>query len=271
MFKPARLLLTIFILFAAVPTLAFASAGANKAALDTSALTKGTIGIRLASKPTVDMKAKISKNGTSYTYTLNTSADGQIVWLPLQMGNGQYEVMVLERVTGNKYRVNLTEKISVTVKNTPDVFLNSTLSIAWENAGKTLAKTKQLTKSAATDEQKAKAIYEYIVRNVSYDKDLARKITSDYVPDIDGTLASGKAICYGYATLYAAMLRSEGIPAKLVMGKSNLVDEYHAWNEVYLNGKWVVVDTTVDAGLSKGDKKAAFAKKASDYAAAKYY
>ncbi len=271
MLKPVRLLLTIFILIASVPTLAVASTGSNKATLDTSGLAKGTIGIRLANKTVVDTKAKISKGGASYTYTLTASTDGQTVWLPLQMGNGQYEIAVLEHVADKKYRVSLAEKINVTVKNTPDVFLNSTQAIDWKDADKALAKAKELTEGAATDEQKAKAIYEYIIRNVSYDKELARKVTTDYVPDIDGTLKSGKAICYGYATLYAAMLRSEGIPAKLAMGTTNLVDEYHAWNEVYLGGKWVIVDTTVDAGLSKGDKKVSFGKKASDYAASKYY
>jgi transglutaminase-like putative cysteine protease len=271
MLKSARLLLAFLVLIASIPAVASASTGANKAVLDTSGLDKGTIGIRLANKTTVDMKAKISKGSSSYTYTLKASTDGQTVWLPLQMGNGQYEIAVLEHVTGNKYRVNLAEKVNVTVTKTSDVFLNSTQGIAWQDADKALAKAKELTAGAATDEQKAKAIYEYIIRNVSYDKELARKVTSDYVPDIDGTLASGKAICYGYATLYAAMLRSAGIPAKLAMGTTNLVDEYHAWNEVYLNGKWVIVDTTVDAGLSKGDKKVSFGKKASDYSAVKYY
>ena len=271
MLKFTRVLLAAFVLFAAIPAMALASTQANKATLDTAQLGKGTIGIQLANKTTVDIKAKISKGTASYTYTLSTKANNQTVWLPLQMGNGQYEITVLEHVIDKKYRVSLTEKLNVTVSNAPDVFLNSTQTVAWKEADKALAKVKELTKKAATDEQKAKAIYEYIIQNVSYDKDLARKVAADYIPDIDGTLKSGKAICYGYATLYAAMLRSEGIPAKLAMGKSNLVDEYHAWNEVYLNGKWVVVDTTVDAVLSKGAKKTTFNKKASDYVAAKYY
>ncbi|WP_391571946.1 transglutaminase-like domain-containing protein [Cohnella sp.] len=271
MIKFTRVLLAAFVLFATIPAIAFADTQANKVTLDTIQLERGTIGIRLANKTTVDMKAKISRGSASYTYTLSTTTNDQTVWLPLQLGNGQYEITVLEHVVDKKYRVSLTEKVDVTVKNEPDVFLNSTQTVAWKEADKALAKVKELTKKAATDEQKARAIYEYIIQNVSYDKDLARKVAADYIPDIDGTLTSGKAICYGYATLYAAMLRSVGIPTKLAMGKTNLVDEYHAWNEVYLNGKWVVVDTTVDAVLSKGAKKITFNKKASDYAAVKYY
>ncbi|MFC4599142.1 transglutaminase-like domain-containing protein [Cohnella hongkongensis] len=271
MFRYARLLLSALVLFAAIPAVAYGSAGANKATLDTSQLDKGTIGIRLAYKPSVNTKAKISKGSASYIYTLTPEAKGQTTWLPLQMGNGQYEVAVLENVSGTKYRVLSSEKIDVAVARTTDVYLNSTQNIGWKDAEEALAKAKELTRNATTDEEKAKAVYEYIVQNVSYDKELARKVTADYLPDIDETLASGQAICYGYATLYAAMLRSAGIPTKLAMGTSTHVAEYHAWNEVYLNGKWVVVDTTVDAGLGKNKKNAAFAKKGSDYTAIKYY
>ncbi|QJD82347.1 transglutaminase-like domain-containing protein [Cohnella herbarum] len=271
MLRTTRLLLAALVLFVTIPAVAFANSGENAVTLDTSEVDKGMVGIRLASKTNVVTKAKVSKGSSNYIYTLNTSKDGQTVWLPLQMGDGEYEVAVLENVAGKSYRVNLAEKIRLAVTNAPDVFLNSVQNIDWLTADKASDKAKELTKGAATDEEKAKAIYDYIVKNVSYDKALARTVTSDYVPDIDGTLTSGKAICYGYATLYASMLRSVGIPAKLAMGTTKWVDEYHAWNEVYLNGKWVVVDTTVDAGLSKGTKKVTFDKKANDYTPVKFY
>ncbi|MNV81246.1 hypothetical protein D3C71_1748990 [compost metagenome] len=61
------------------------------------------------------------------------------------------------------------------------------------------------------------------------------------------------------------MLRSLNIPTKLVMGNSTYVNKYHAWNEVYLNGKWNIIDTTVDSGLKKINKKFDMIKKSSDY------
>lgn len=67
------------------------------------------------------------------------------------------------------------------------------------------------------------------------------------------------------------MLRSVDVPAKLVMGNTSYVTQYHAWNEVLLNGKWVTIDTTVDAGLAKSDKKTDLIKASSKYTAAKYY
>ena len=49
------------------------------------------------------------------------------------------------------------------------------------------------------------------------------------------------------------MLRSVGVPTKLVMGRKNDIKEYHAWNQVYLadNNEWINIDTTYDAGLKK--------------------
>ncbi|MFF2634397.1 transglutaminase domain-containing protein, partial [Microbacterium sp. NPDC058021] len=67
------------------------------------------------------------------------------------------------------------------------------------------------------------------------------------------------------------MMRSLDIPTKLVMGDSAYVDEYHAWNEVFLNGKWVIIDTTVDSGLKQGNKATIFLKDASKYTKAKQY
>ena len=46
-------------------------------------------------------------------------------------------------------------------------------------------------------------------------------------------MKTGKGICFDYASLMAALLRSQGIPTKLVVGYSG--DAYHAWISVYLD------------------------------------
>ncbi|MNJ73222.1 hypothetical protein D3C77_699870 [compost metagenome] len=55
------------------------------------------------------------------------------------------------------------------------------------------------------------------------------------------------------------------------MGDTTLVDVYHAWNEVYLNGEWVTIDTTVDAALKQSKGKIQFIKDASDYSMSRQY
>ena len=61
------------------------------------------------------------------------------------------------------------------------------------------------------------------------------------------------------------MKRSEGIPIKLVKGYSRYTDVYHAWNEVFINGKWVVVDTTFDSVYYSNRQDYTFQKNSSDY------
>ena len=55
---------------------------------------------------------------------------------------------------------------------------------------------------------------------------------------MDATLESKKGICFDYAALTAAMLRSRDIPCKLQIGYSGTVK--HAWVSVYIRSKgWV--------------------------------
>jgi hypothetical protein len=60
------------------------------------------------------------------------------------------------------------------------------------------------------------------------------------VPDPDKTLADGKGICFSYASLAAAMLRSQGVPTKIIFGYVSPNDLYHAWNMFYTEEQgWV--------------------------------
>ena len=61
---------------------------------------------------------------------------------------------------------------------------------------------------------------------------------SGYLPVLDDVLAEEKGICFDYAALMAAMLRSQEVPCKLVVGYAG--ETYHAWISVWTeeNG-WV--------------------------------
>ena len=87
-----------------------------------------------------------------------------------------------------------------------------------------------------------------------------------YIPSPDAALASGKGICYDYASLMTALLRSQRIPTKLVVGYSG--QQYHAWISVYLEetgwmdktiyfdgSSWVLVDPTLGATNKSSDVK----------------
>lgn len=262
--------LVILTLLVSMPAVASANTDHDAEWLIESSLSKGKIGIQYPLKKNTLTKVIIKKDKSTYAYTLGKSAP-DTEWFPLQLGNGAYDITIAEQASGNKFKVAANKKIQVKIDQAAEVFLNSIQTIEWTSADKAIVKAKQLTRNSKSDESKVAAIYQYIVNNVRYDKKLAEEAKPGYIPDIERTFASNKGICYDYAALFAAMLRSEGIPAKLVMGTSNAVDEYHAWNEAYVNDKWVVIDTTVDATYVQAGRKIPMAKKAEDYAAEKIY
>lgn len=237
--------------------------------LDLEQLDRGVIAVRYDVKADVKTKLMIAKGQNKYTYTL--LADKQQETFPLQMGNGRYTIKVLEQVNGTKYKIVQEAEVKLQLTNSSKVFLNSVQNIDWRSSDKAAQLAKKLTRSADTDEEKVKLIHEYIVDTIRYDKALASSELTDYLPDIDRTLSGKKGMCYDYASLFASMLRSVDIPTKLVMGTTDYVDVYHAWNEVYLNGRWVTIDTTVDAGWKSKGAGFKMIKEASRYSAAKYY
>lgn len=265
--KLIMMIVSVVLLLTSVQAVSAADAGT--AWLDTSALTQGVVKVTYDVKANVKMKVMVAKGKENYTYNLATGRVTET--LPLQLGNGEYKVIVLENVSGNSYKAVKQQAVTLNLKDEKVVYLNSVQNVRWTSNSQAVAKAKELAKGKTTDEEKAKAVYNYIISNITYDKNLANTVSVDYLPNNDGTLTSKKAICYGYASLYAAMLRSLDIPTKLVMGDSDYVDVYHAWNEVFLGGKWVIIDTTVDAGLKQGNKAISFTKDAAKYTKTKQY
>lgn len=77
-----------------------------------------------------------------------------------------------------------------------------------------------------------------MVNSFTYDYQLAATVKSGYLPNVDKVLESKKGICFDYAALMTAMLRSQGIPCKLVIGYADTA--YHAWINVYIEGTgWI--------------------------------
>ena len=85
---------------------------------------------------------------------------------------------------------------------------------------------------AADDLEAVARIYHYVVDNITYDNDKAATVAAGYLPTVDDTLRSGTGICFDYAALATAMLRSQDIPTRLEIGYSGSI--YHSWISVYV-------------------------------------
>lgn len=249
----------------------FAMASGMFGSLDYSMLNKGTVGYSLSADSGKKYKLAIQKQGVTYYYNITSGVQD---YFPLQTGNGDYTVKLLENVSGSQYRVVQSNVVTLAVAQSQDAFLGSVQNIEWSYEDAAIQKAAELTKDLSTDREKIQAIYNYIITNVTYDRTKARTVTSQYIPEINSTFSTNKGICYDYASLFAAMLRSVNIPAKLVMGSCSLTNgQYHAWNEVYCTdtGSWLVIDTTSDASLRAASKNYDMVKDAGQYTASKVY
>ncbi|MDF2801320.1 MAG: transglutaminase-like enzyme putative cysteine protease [Anaerocolumna sp.] len=238
--------------------------------IDKSQLEKGIITITYEPKAGEVNKVQIVKDDVKYLYSLQNNNNR----FPLSLGDGTYTILVLKLVKGNSYSVIEQESVELQLKNEEEPFLQSIQLINWNTNMDTVKKAKELTKKSKTDLDKVTTIYKYVINNISYDNAKAKSVKLDYIPVVDNVLDSSKGICYDYASLVAAMLRSIGVPTKLVMGynKSDATT-YHAWNQVYLadEGKWITIDTTYDASSSSHSTTANMLKDAKKYSASKVY
>ena len=242
------------------------AAGLNSTALfNTAKLDSGILAVSYNTGTESKLKVMIEKSGKKVTY--NLKSDGTAENFPLQMGDGEYKVSILENIEGNKYKYISTENVNLDLADDNQVYLASVQNINWNSNMAAINKAVELTKGLKTDSQKINTIYNYLVNNVTYDYDKLATLSNDYLPNIDKTVASGKGICYDYASTFAAMLRSQDIPVKLVKGYSPNVTGYHAWNEIYNSetGKWMIVDATYDAQMKEAKVKYSMEKSTSQY------
>ncbi len=195
--------------------------------------------------PDVRIKVIVEKDGLKYTYDLNKHTEA----FPLQMGQGYYKVTVYKNIGGSKYQGIKSESFNVILHDVNSPFLQPVQSINWNESVSAVKKAKDLIKDCTNDAEKVATIYNYIVHNLRYDY-AKKNVTTGYVPDIDEIVESGGGICYDFSSVMAGMLRSVGIPAKLVKGYSKVTTVYHAWNEVYLNGRWIIIDTSYDSQMN---------------------
>ena len=211
-------------------------------------------------------KVIIQKDDKKYTYDINS--EGKTESYPLQLGNGKYKISLYQNTSGTSYKLISSESIDVKISNSNAVFLSSIQNVDWSVDSRAVAKAVELTKDIDDLEEKANVLWDFMINNNTYDYDKLSKVSSGYIPVIDKTLAEKKGICYDFSSLYAAMLRSQGTPAKLVKGYApKNASGYHAWNEVYdVNKKeWLVVDTTYDVQVYKRNPKVPMIKNSLDF------
>ena len=106
-----------------------------------------------------------------------------------------------------------------------------------------------------TDYEKVRAIHDYLVMNVTYDNELydllfagADNLKSYNGFYLEGVFNDKYAVCEGISNAFVVLANIEGIPCVQVTGYSalNPSGAGHAWNKIFVDGKWYVIDATSD-------------------------
>ena len=100
------------------------------------------------------------------------------------------------------------------------------------------------TRASAYDQ--ARAIYDYVIANMSYDKTGTGWGRGDAIYACNVKRGN----CTDFHSLFIALARSRGIPARFTIGfpltpaSSGTIPGYHCWAEFYAGGQWVPIDAS---------------------------
>lgn len=209
--------------------------GSSPLTLDISNITQGYL---TAVSDSQDQKMNVQltdENGTVYSYFISP---GESAVIPFSSGSGNYQICCYQQIDGTQYAALFANTLEVSLENEflPFLYPNQYVNFSPESEASKLALS--MVSEDTSDVDALQAIYDYVTENLTYDYDLADTVESGYLPDVDATLESKKGICFDYAALTAAMIRSRDIPCKLQIGYSGTVK--HAWVSVYIRSKgWV--------------------------------
>jgi len=190
------------------------------------------------------LKARVATSAQTYYYDL-PGGEGYSVY-PLQMGDGAYTVRVMEQVEDDLYAIRYGVELTVQLADETVPFLYPNQYVWYDADTQTVQKARELAAGLSSQTQIASLFYDYVVEHMTYDTQKAKTVPKGYLPRVDEALETGTGICFDYAALLAVMLRTEGIPARIMIGNVTPENLYHAWNSVFLEGKWVWMDPTLD-------------------------
>ena len=120
--------------------------------------------------------------------------------------------------------------------------------------------TRYLTKGLNSPTEKVRIIYFWMAHAIRYD--IAKMNSNETYTDpqqlVDEVLKTRKGVCANYAALFHACCQSAGIQSYIIEGYTRQNDKIvplaHAWNAVYIDGRFYNIDVTWAAGYVRGKK-----------------
>ncbi len=147
----------------------------------------------------------------------------------------EYEIST--SVTGEKYKFNMSywdsDAIIYAYRNSNSSYLTDRQKTMYD---KYISIMNLCTSNKNTAYENEKAIYNYLVDNITYD----RSITSHF--NAYEALTEGRAVCAGYSECFRTLMELLGYECITISGTAD--KENHMWNAVCLSDEWYQVDVT---------------------------
>ena len=217
-----------------------------------------TQGYMIAESTSTDSKLNIQLTGPDNAVYSSFLEPEETAVIPFTSGNGTYQLLCYQQISADKYAALFSEILEVSLDNQflPFLYPNQYVDFSPDSEAVKLALS--MMPEDTSDIDALSIIYSYVTENITYDYEKAESVENGYLPDIDDTLNTKTGICFDYAALMTAMLRTRGIPCKLQIGYSS--DLKHAWIDVYIRSKgwvnqaiafdgetWTLMDPTFEA------------------------
>jgi len=122
--------------------------------------------------------------------------------------------------------------------------------------------SKEIARDFKSDSNKIRAFYIYVVKNINYDIELAKRewypksqeeMDSITLSEVNNCIKNKKGICWDYSALFQKLCFYQGIEVEQIGGTlrtSEFMPEErvvnHGWNSIIINGKRKFIDCTFD-------------------------
>ena len=178
--------------------------------------------------------------------------------ISLQFGSGNYKFTLMIAQKKGSNRCNCAGNITLNCRMADEnnCFLYPNQYVNYDADSPLVEEAQELCKGLTDPKKIVKAICGYVSNHFVYDWLKAGIIksdqTKDLLPDIGTTWDTKKGICQDLSALTCAMLRSQGIRAKLAIGSAD--GNYHSWVVIIIDGKSVRFDPFFSAKSYKAER-----------------
>lgn len=187
------------------------------------------------------LKLRVTKDEFTLTYDLN--GEGQAEVFPLQLGSGDYEIGLYENIAAKKYAQEGHMILTAALSSEDIAFLYPNQYVNYTSDSPIVEKAVELCASC-TEKEAYEAVCDFMRSEFVYDFVRAVTVNAGSLPDIEGCYETRMGICQDLSALMVGILRTQGIPARLMIGYAD--NNYHAWTSAEVDGEERFFDPTAE-------------------------